>query len=69
MGHYKSNLRDIEFNLFEYLGVGEHYGTAPFDAFDQDTAMDALREVDRPEDRPQDERVPRVGEEEPRRAV
>jgi len=47
MSHYKSNLRDIEFNLFEYLKVGEHYGTAPFDAFDRDTAMDALREVDR----------------------
>ncbi|MGI9529107.1 MAG: acyl-CoA dehydrogenase [Acidimicrobiia bacterium] len=47
MSHYKSNLRDIEFNLFEYLGMGDVYGTAPFDTFDQDTAMDALREVDR----------------------
>lgn len=47
MKHYKTNLRDIEFNLFEYLGVGDHYGTAPFDAFDEDTARDALREVDR----------------------
>ncbi len=47
MSHYKTNLRDIEFNLFEYLGVGEHYGTAPYDAFDEDTARDALREVDR----------------------
>jgi alkylation response protein AidB-like acyl-CoA dehydrogenase len=47
MSHYKSNLRDVEFNLFEYLKVGEHYGTAPFDAFDEDTARDALREVDR----------------------
>ena len=47
MNHYKTNLRDIEFNLFEYLKVGEHYGTAPFDSFDEDTARDALREVDR----------------------
>jgi alkylation response protein AidB-like acyl-CoA dehydrogenase len=47
MGHFKSNLRDIEFNLFEFLRVGDHYGTAPFDAFDRQTAMDALREVDR----------------------
>ena len=47
MNHYKTNLRDIEFNLFEYLRVGEHYGTAPFDSFDEDTARDALREVDR----------------------
>ena len=47
MSHYKSNLRDVEFNLFEYLNVGDWYGTAPFDAFDEDTARDALREVER----------------------
>jgi alkylation response protein AidB-like acyl-CoA dehydrogenase len=47
MTHYKSNLRDIEFNLFEYLDVGGYYGVAPFDSFDRATAMDALREVDR----------------------
>jgi hypothetical protein len=47
MSHYKSNRRDIEFNLFEYLKVGEYYGKEPFAAFDEDTARDALREVDR----------------------
>ena len=47
MSHYKSNLRDVEFNLFEYLNVGDWYGTSPFDAFDEDTARDALREVQR----------------------
>ncbi len=47
MSHYRSNLRDIEFNLFEHLGVDGYYGTAPFDTFDRDTAMDALREVER----------------------
>jgi alkylation response protein AidB-like acyl-CoA dehydrogenase len=47
MSHYKSNRRDIEFNLFEYLKVGEYYGKAPFASFDEDTARDALREVDR----------------------
>jgi alkylation response protein AidB-like acyl-CoA dehydrogenase len=47
MSHYKTNLRDIEFNLFEFLKVGEWYGVAPFDAFDEDTAGDALREVER----------------------
>ncbi|MCL1594421.1 MAG: acyl-CoA dehydrogenase [Actinomycetia bacterium] len=47
MSHYKTNLRDIEFNLFEFLKVGDWYGTAPFDAFDVDTAGDALREVER----------------------
>ncbi len=30
MGHYKSNLRDIEFNLFEVLGTGERLGSGPF---------------------------------------
>jgi len=47
MSHYKTNLRDIEFNLFEFLKVGDWYGVAPFDAFDEDTAGDALREVER----------------------
>lgn len=47
MSHYKSNRRDIEFNLFEYLKVGEYYGKEPFASFDEDTARDALREVDR----------------------
>ena len=47
MTHYRSNRRDIEFNLFEYLKVGEYYGEAPFASFDEDTARDALREVER----------------------
>ncbi len=47
MSHYKTNLRDIEFNLFEYLKVGDWYGVAPFDSFDEDTAGDTLREVGR----------------------
>ena len=29
MSHYKSNLRDIEFNLFEVLGRGEVLGQGP----------------------------------------
>jgi alkylation response protein AidB-like acyl-CoA dehydrogenase len=47
MSHYISNRRDIEFNLFEYLKVGDYYGKEPFGSFDEDTARDALREVDR----------------------
>ncbi len=47
MSHYKTNLRDIEFNLFEYLKVDDWYGQAPFESFDRDTAGDALREVER----------------------
>jgi len=29
MGHYKSNLRDIEFNLFEVFGADKVLGTGP----------------------------------------
>jgi alkylation response protein AidB-like acyl-CoA dehydrogenase len=45
MGHYKSNLRDIEFNLFEVLGTGERLGTGPFAEIDADTARGILAEV------------------------
>jgi alkylation response protein AidB-like acyl-CoA dehydrogenase len=45
MGHFKSNLRDIEFNLFEVFRVQERLGDAPFDGVDLDTARDTLREL------------------------
>ncbi|MFD8108366.1 acyl-CoA dehydrogenase [Streptomyces microflavus] len=45
MGHYKSNLRDIEFNLFEVLGRDKLYGTGPFAEMDVDTAKSILDEV------------------------
>ncbi|MDT0320847.1 acyl-CoA dehydrogenase [Streptomyces millisiae] len=47
MGHYKSNLRDIEFNLFEVLGRGAVYGTGPFAETDAETARDMLAEITR----------------------
>lgn len=47
MSHYKSNLRDIEFNLFEVLGRDEVLGTGPFAEVDSDTAREVLAEVDR----------------------
>jgi alkylation response protein AidB-like acyl-CoA dehydrogenase len=47
MGHYKSNLRDIEFNLFEVFGADEALGTGPFSQLDLDSARDVLREVER----------------------
>jgi alkylation response protein AidB-like acyl-CoA dehydrogenase len=47
MGHYKSNLRDIEFNLFELLGRDEVLGTGPFSEIDSETAREILAEVDR----------------------
>lgn len=47
MGHYKSNLRDIEFNLFEVLGRDKLYGTGPFAEMDAETAKSILAEVTR----------------------
>lgn len=47
MGHYKSNLRDIEFNLFEVLGRGDVYGTGPFEDMDTETARSVLTEIAR----------------------
>ncbi len=47
MSHYKSNLRDIEFNLFEVLGRQELLGTGPFAEVDEGTARDMLAEVNR----------------------
>ena len=47
MSHYKSNLRDIEFNLFEVLGRDEVLGQGPFHEVDSETAREILAEVDR----------------------
>ena len=45
MGHFRSNLRDIEFNLFEVFRVQEHLGSGPFEGVDIDVARDTLREL------------------------
>ncbi|MGH8932382.1 MAG: acyl-CoA dehydrogenase [Egibacteraceae bacterium] len=47
MGHYLSNLRDLEFNLFEVFRVQDYLGMGPFDQIDADVARDALVEVER----------------------
>ena len=47
MGHYKSNLRDIEFNLFEVFGTDRTLGVAPFEQLDVDTARGMLQEMAR----------------------
>lgn len=47
MSHYKTNLRDIEFNLFEAYCTQEYLGTAPFEEIDEETARHILGEVDR----------------------
>ena len=45
MGHFRSNLRDLEFNLFEVFRVQDQLGAAPFDGVDLQTARDTLREL------------------------
>jgi alkylation response protein AidB-like acyl-CoA dehydrogenase len=47
MGHYKSNLRDVEFNLFEVLGTDQRLGHGPFAEIDEATARGILDEVRR----------------------
>lgn len=47
MGHYKSNLRDLEFTLFEVLRVQERMGVGPYAEMDRDTAHQLLSELDR----------------------
>ena len=47
MGHYKSNLRDLEFNLFEVFGRQEVLGKGLYADVDVDAAKDILHEVAR----------------------
>jgi alkylation response protein AidB-like acyl-CoA dehydrogenase len=47
MSHYKSNLRDVEFNLFEVFNRQELLGKEPFEEIDLDTARGILEEVRR----------------------
>ena len=47
VSHYKSNLRDIEFNLFELFNVQEYLGTGIYEEMDADTAREILSEVER----------------------
>jgi alkylation response protein AidB-like acyl-CoA dehydrogenase len=47
MGHYKSNLRDIDFNIFEVFGGTETFGSAAYPDLDPETARTILGEMDR----------------------
>ena len=47
MSHYKSNRRDIEFNLFEVLDRQKLLGIGPFAEVDEETVRDMLAEVER----------------------
>ena len=45
MGHYKSNVRDLEFTLFEVLGRGDVLGHGPYADVDEETAREMLAQV------------------------
>ena len=52
VSHYRSNLRDLEFNLFEAPGAAEDgghpvFGRGPFADLDVDTSRGILTEVER----------------------
>ena len=47
MGHYKANLRDIEFNLFDVFGGSETFGSADYPEVDVETARDVLTQMER----------------------
>ena len=47
MSHYKSNLRDIEFNLFEVLRRQDVLGEQPYPELDEQTARSILAELDK----------------------
>jgi alkylation response protein AidB-like acyl-CoA dehydrogenase len=46
MSHYRSNLRDIRFNLFEVLGRDEILGEGPYEDLDVETVDAILTEID-----------------------
>jgi alkylation response protein AidB-like acyl-CoA dehydrogenase len=47
VGHYKSNVRDQVFNLFEVFGVDKAFGEGNFTDLDTDTAIEMLGEMAR----------------------
>ncbi len=47
VSHFKSNVRDIEFNLFEVFGVDQVMGQGPYEEIDVETSRSILTEVAR----------------------
>nr|MDQ3576732.1 acyl-CoA dehydrogenase family protein [Actinomycetota bacterium] len=47
MGHYKSNVRDLEFNLFEVFNVQDRLGKGVLAESDEDTARGVLTELNK----------------------
>jgi hypothetical protein len=47
MSHYRSNLRDLDFNLFTVHRLQDYLGEGRFADLDEDAAREVLRELDR----------------------
>ena len=47
MSHYRSNLRDLEFNLFEVFGDDTRMGVGPFAEMDAESARGVLTELEK----------------------
>jgi alkylation response protein AidB-like acyl-CoA dehydrogenase len=47
MSHYRSNLRDLEFNLFEVFSDDTRMGVGPFEEMDPESARGVLTELER----------------------
>jgi len=47
VSHYKSNLRDIEFNLHEVLEIQDYLGSGDWADLDRETVDDILTEIER----------------------
>lgn len=45
MGHYKSNVRDLDFNLFELFNIQQVFGGEEFPELDEETARTFLSEM------------------------
>ena len=45
MGHYQSNVRDLEFNLFELLRIQDRLGKGVLAEADEDTVRGVLGEL------------------------
>src|SRR5699024_3030656 len=47
VSHYKSNVRDQEFNLFEVFGIDRVFGAGPYPDLDVATVREMLAEMSR----------------------
>src|SRR3954465_1025514 len=66
MSHYTANLRDLEFNIFEFLDTKDRLGTGRFEQMDPETARGVLAEIRRLPEGPPAAAFPAPGRTPPR---